>query len=222
MRAERPAFSGATGAGTANLRIGIPRVPYYDALDADVAQAIDEAHAVLGDLTASIRDIALPAIPDFSALLAESYAYHEAMLADRANHGQYDPVTLERLLAAGRVSTVGYIGARRELALVRHAIDTVFADVDVLVTPTAAGLPETIRNAQNPEEASGAERSVRNTVAFNLYGIPTISLPCGFSRSGLPIGMQISGPRLGEGPILALAHAYEQATEWHRRRPPLG
>ena len=85
----------------------------------------------------------------------------------------------------------------------------------------AQGLPEAIRDAENPAEASGAEPSVRNTVLFNLYGIPTISVPCGFSRSGLPIGLQISGPRLGEPGVLALAHAYEQATAWHRRRPAL-
>jgi aspartyl-tRNA(Asn)/glutamyl-tRNA(Gln) amidotransferase subunit A len=60
---------------------------------------------------------------------------------------------------------------------------------------------------------------IRNTVPFNALGIPTISIPCGFSRAGLPIGLQISGPRLGEVRVLALAHAYEQATEWHRRTP---
>jgi aspartyl-tRNA(Asn)/glutamyl-tRNA(Gln) amidotransferase subunit A len=82
-------------------------------------------------------------------------------------------------------------------------------------------LPEEIRNAQDPSEASGAERSVRNTFAFNIYGVPTISVPCGFSRKGLPIGLQISGPPIGEVSVLALAHAYEQSTEWHNRQPPV-
>ena len=91
----------------------------------------------------------------------------------------------------------------------------------MLVTPTTPGLPEPIRHAINPAEASGGEPALRNTFAFNIYGIPTISVPCGFSRSGLPIGIQISGPRLGEMAVLALAHAYEQATEWHKRQPPL-
>ena len=62
------------------------------------------------------------------------------------------------------------------------------------------------------------EVSARKTLPFNLYGIPTISVPCGFGSSGLPIGLQISGPSLGELDVLALAHAYEQATEWHERR----
>jgi aspartyl-tRNA(Asn)/glutamyl-tRNA(Gln) amidotransferase subunit A len=63
---------------------------------------------------------------------------------------------------------------------------------------------------------------IRNTLPFNAYGLPTISVPCGFTNSGLPIGLQITGPRLGEARVLALAHAFEQATEWHRREPDLG
>lgn len=158
------------------------------------------------------RDVTLPGVPDFSVLLAEAWVYHGPLLADPANAARYDPVTRERLLAAGRVPAADYIRARRELDLVRRAIAEVFTEVDLLVTPTAPGLPETIANAVNPAEASGAEPSVRNTAPFNLYGIPTISVPCGLSRSGLPIGLQISGPRLGEAKVLALVHAYEQAT----------
>jgi aspartyl-tRNA(Asn)/glutamyl-tRNA(Gln) amidotransferase subunit A len=62
---------------------------------------------------------------------------------------------------------------------------------------------------------------IRNTLPFNVLGIPTISVPCGFTRAGLPIGLQISAPRFEEGKVFALAHAYEQATEWHRREPAL-
>jgi aspartyl-tRNA(Asn)/glutamyl-tRNA(Gln) amidotransferase subunit A len=62
-------------------------------------------------------------------------------------------------------------------------------------------------------------RLIRNTVPFNSFGIPTISVPCGFSRAGLPIGLQITGPRLGEARVFALARAYEQATEWQRGEP---
>ena len=62
---------------------------------------------------------------------------------------------------------------------------------------------------------------IRNTLPFNVLGIPAISVPCGVTRAGLPVGLQITGPRLGEARVLALAHAYEQATDWHRREPPL-
>jgi aspartyl-tRNA(Asn)/glutamyl-tRNA(Gln) amidotransferase subunit A len=67
----------------------------------------------------------------------------------------------------------------------------------------------------------GVAPTLRNTQPFDIFGLPTISVPCGFSRGGLPIGLQISGPRLGESRVLALARAYEQATDWHRRTPSL-
>ena len=221
IRAPLPDLSGAARAATTALRLGAPRTPFFETLDPEVEAAVGAALEVLGGLAAGVRDVTLPAVPDFTPLLAESFAYHEPYLADAANHARYDPVTLARIEAAGRTRAADYIRARRALALARKAIAEVFTEVDLLVTPTAVALPERIDNAQNPAKASGAERSVRNTYPFNLFGIPAISIPCGLSTAGLPIGVQISGPRLGEMAVLALAHAYEQATEWHLRRPPL-
>ena len=220
-RVRIPDYTSALFRSPSRLRVGLPRDPYFASLEPDVATAIDDAIEVIRGLTADVRDVTLPPAPDFAVLLAEAYAYHRPYLDDPSVRGLYDPVTLERLLAAGTFTTVEYYEARRELALARNAIEAVFDDVDLLVTPTAPGLPEAIRDAQNPAEASGAEPSVRNTYPFNLYGIPTISVPCGFSRSGLPIGLQISGRAFGEVDVLTLAHAYEQATDWHRRKPPL-
>jgi len=221
IRAELPAYADSLQQSTDKLRLGIPQSPYYDRLDADVEKAVGVALEVLRKLTAETREITLPPHPNFPVLLAESTGYHKPYLADPARRRQYDPVTLARLDAAAEFSTADYVNTYRELLLARKAIDNVFEDVDLLVTPTTPGLPEPIRNAINPAEASGGEPSLRNTFAFNIYGIPTISIPCGFSRSGLPIGIQISGPRLGEMSVLALAHAYEQATGWHKKQPPL-
>jgi aspartyl-tRNA(Asn)/glutamyl-tRNA(Gln) amidotransferase subunit A len=216
IRVELPDYASALHRSTARLRLGIARSPYFEKLHADVAAAAGAAMEVLEGLTAEVRDVELPPMPEFPVILAEAYAYHERYLSDPANHRLYDSVTLERLLAAGEFSAANYIEARRELEIARHAIAEVFSDVDLIVTPTTPGLPEEIRNAENPSEASGAESSVRNTFAFNIFGIPTISVPCGFSRSGLPIGLQISGPPLGEVAVLALAHAYEQSTDWRK------
>jgi Amidase len=99
------------------------------------------------------------------------------------------------------------------------AIAVIFARVDLLVTPTTMSMPPTIASAT--ADPTSEISLIRNTVPFNVLGIPTISVPCGFSRAGLPIGLQITGPRLGEARVLALAHAYEQATEWHRRMPSI-
>ena len=103
----------------------------------------------------------------------------------------------------------------------RHEINDVFSEVDILVTPTSPGLPERIDQAINPSQANTAEQSTRNTAPFNLYGIPTISVPIGFSNSGLPIGLQISSANLGEEVMFSLAHAFQQATDWHTEYPTI-
>jgi aspartyl-tRNA(Asn)/glutamyl-tRNA(Gln) amidotransferase subunit A len=131
----------------------------------------------------------------------------------------YKPVTIERILSDGRVEAPAYIASRRGMLLGRRRIASLFERVDVVVTPTTMGPPVRIDAAlaNVPSEFN----MIRNTLPFNSYGLPTISVPCGFTSAGLPIGIQITGPRLGEARVLALAHAFEQATEWHRREPPL-
>lgn len=201
------------------LRLGLPRSPYFADLHPDVAAALDEALRVLQSLTASLQEVTLLPTPDFALLLAESYAWHEPLLADPDNHRHYDASTLERILAAGRTPVQDYIRAQQATRVLRQRSSEMFREVDILVTPTAPGLPEPIANAA-VAAANSAEPSVRNTAPFNLYGIPTIALPCGFSRDGLPIGLQLSAARFDEGRLLALAHAFQQATDWHRRSPP--
>ncbi len=89
--------------------------------------------------------------------------------------------------------------------------------------PAAATPPATPAAGANTETTATPPRSdpEENTRPFNGYGLPTITLPCGFSKAGMPIGLQISGPRFGEVNVFALAHAYQEATEWHKRQPPL-
>jgi aspartyl-tRNA(Asn)/glutamyl-tRNA(Gln) amidotransferase subunit A len=133
-------------------------------------------------------------------------------------------MTRRRLEGGAMVSTAAYISARRELDRLRRAIAMVFSTVDLLVTPTTPLLASTVDDAlKDPgtPPPGGVALSLRNTQPFDIYGIPSISIPCGFSRGGLPIGLEISGPRLGEPAVLALAHAYEQATEWHKHTPPV-
>ena len=204
-----------------SLRIGLPSGDYFPRLHPDTETAVNAALDVLNGITAGSQEVNLPEVPNFAPLLAESYAWHEDYLADQNNHALYDAVTLERLLAAGAVSTADYIRAQQDMIRARNLIADVFAEVDVLVTPTAPGLPERIDSAINPAQASGAEPSTRNTAPFNLYGIPTISVPIGFSADGLPIGLQISSARLREDVMFGLAHAFQQASTWHLQAPAL-
>ena len=98
-------------------------------------------------------------------------------------------------------------------------IKQVFSSVDVLVTPTIAVPPSTIDPI---EQSAGLDPSrTRNTWPFDVFGLPAISIPCGFTSSGLPIGLQIVGAPFAEATVLRVARAYEQATDWHTRRPAL-
>ena len=103
----------------------------------------------------------------------------------------------------------------------RRSVGSVFSNVDLLITPTSH-LPQiTIAEGAIPEipPPGAVPSSLRNTQPFDIFGLPTISVPCGFTREGMPIGLQITGPRFGESRVLALAHAYQQITDWHTRRP---
>jgi len=95
--------------------------------------------------------------------------------------------------------------------------------VDLLITPTIRKVAWSIEDELSRAANSRAGTPTPgNTRSLDDYGLPTITVPCGFSKSGLPIGLQISGPNLGERNVLALAHAFQSAGEWHKRRPTLG
>jgi aspartyl-tRNA(Asn)/glutamyl-tRNA(Gln) amidotransferase subunit A len=221
LAAAVPDYTVALRQKVSMLRLGTPRAVFYETLDPEIEQAVNEALQVLRRLTASIRDVELPAYRTLPVVGAEAYAFHAPYFTKTPE--LYQPATRRRLEAGAKVSAVAYIEGRRELERLRREVMTVFSAVDLLVTPTVPILPATIQEAvadPSTPPAGGVALSLRNTQPFDIYGLPSISVPCGFSRSGLPIGLEISGPRLGEPLVLALAHAYERATEWHRRTPP--
>jgi aspartyl-tRNA(Asn)/glutamyl-tRNA(Gln) amidotransferase subunit A len=107
-----------------------------------------------------------------------------------------------------------YVRARLQLDLLRREIKKAFTTVDLLAMPTLPSPPVLIAEATAPSAVS-----IRNTSPFDVLGLPAISVPCGFTTSGLPIGLQIVGAPFAESTVLALAHAYERETEWHKRHP---
>jgi aspartyl-tRNA(Asn)/glutamyl-tRNA(Gln) amidotransferase subunit A len=200
------------------LRLGIPRKVFYESLDPEIDTAVSRALEVLEQLVASVKDVTAPAYGALPILRAEAYSYHAPFLTKTPE--LYLPLTRRRLESGAAVTAAAYIEARRELDRLRRAVAEVFTTVDLLVTPTTPVLPATIAQADQPSATAGSSGpawALRNTQPFDFYGLPSISVPCGFSRSGMPIGLEISGPRLGEPLVLALAQAYEQATEWRRR-----
>jgi aspartyl-tRNA(Asn)/glutamyl-tRNA(Gln) amidotransferase subunit A len=218
---EHPAenYVAALSAPVKGLRVGVARAPFFDHLDADVAKAMDGALRTIATLTAGLTDVMLPTTRDVN-LNGEMYAYHEPLFTQMA--GRYQIPTRRNLQNGGDAKAADYIRGRWALDLVRRTIDDSFRDVDVVVLPTRRHTPRTVDAALEREETDKPRNpELENTGQFNVYGIPAISVPCGFTDAGLPVGLMIAGPRFSEGRVLALARAFEQATDWHTRRPPL-
>ena len=199
------------GQDTKQLRVGAPRRYFYDDLDREVAAAIESALVVIRTLVAQVRDVDLDVLTDRTVQSAESYAVHGENAAKTPE--LYQPETLRRIRSGADVSAAEYIRRRRELEEARRQIHDVFADVELLVTPTMPiPAPAIADLKQNPDALRPAELILlRNTRPFNVWGLPAISVPCGFTKSGLPIGLQIAGPHWREDLVLSLAHSYEQA-----------
>jgi aspartyl-tRNA(Asn)/glutamyl-tRNA(Gln) amidotransferase subunit A len=218
IEAEIPDYRAATRRQASQLRVGVARKFFFEGLDQDISGATEEALSLIKEITASMREVEVP-LTSKRVVSLEAYAWHLKFLQDETTRKLYQPRVLERLMKGAEVSASTYLEARRQQLQSRRDIDKVFEDVDVLVTPSCPVLPVGMKEGRSP--STPLALSLRNTAPFNANGIPTISMPCGFSREGLPIGLQISGPRLGETKMFALAHAYEQATSWHKRRVPL-
>jgi aspartyl-tRNA(Asn)/glutamyl-tRNA(Gln) amidotransferase subunit A len=180
---------------------------------------VAEALNVIKRLTTSVVDVQIPGGGLRSSGVyanvrgPEAYTYHAAFLAKSPD--KYQAPTRAALETFADTKAAVYAQARRDVDLLRREIPLTFSQVDVLVTPTMVAEPVLIAD-------SARDNSVdwRNTVPFNTFGLPAISVPCGVSRAGLPVGLQIVGPHFGESRVFALAHAFEQHFG-SRRRPSL-
>lgn len=199
------------------FRVGVPRKVFYDNLDADIERALDAALEVIRALTAGLKDVRLPPMPRLTVLRAEAFAMHAAHFEKTPE--LYKPVTRGYFQEDSKRTVATYIRDRREQDQLRRNTAPLFPEVDLLVTPSVVIPPPSIEDAL---KSVSTPFLTRNLGQFNTYGVSAMSVPCGFSRDGLPIGLQVIGKPFQEAQILALAYAYEQATDWHMRRPPLG
>ena len=230
MDAPLPDYTEQISASTSSLRIGLPRAYFYDELDPEIERAMETALTVVKRMTASQDDIAPLATdatysswtaPYGAIFTAEAYTYHKDYI--ERNPQLYQPATLKRLRVGSEVSAVKYIQSWREMEQIRRSILRVFEKVDVLITPTVRIPSFAIADLEVDLDTVRAREiaMLHNTRPLNLTGLPIISVPCGFTSKGLPIGMQIIGRPGDEATIIGLAYAYEQATEWHKREPDL-
>lgn len=199
------------------VRIGLPRKFYFEGLDAEVANAVEQAIGVLEAQGCESQEIALDMPTDRTLARAEAYAYHKEFV--RRTPELYQPATLGRIRAGEEITPQQIEASRHELQKQRREIAAIFEKADLLVTPTVPiPAPNVDELKQNPDLLRPRELVLlRNTFPFDVWGLPAISVPCGFTARGLPIGLQIAGPHWGEEKVLQLAYAYEQATTWHKR-----
>lgn len=201
------------------LRVGIPREHFFDGLDPEIAHALDCARRILLQLGSIEREVAVPGLTSTTLFRAETWALHR----ERASRAPelFQPETLRRLRAGSALDEATRVEELRQLADLRGSTGALFAHVDVIVTPTTVVLPFRVAGTSGESDGLRVRELVtlQNTRPFNILGLPTISIPCGFSADGLPIGMQVTGAPGAEATVLQVAHAYQGVTRWHFCRP---
>ncbi len=217
------------GDGVEGLRIGVSRPYFFDRVHPEVQEAVEVA---LGELTQLGATVVAAPWPEAAAARAcalvisraEATSVHEATLRDA--EGIIGPDLRQWLLTGRHVSATDYLRAVRARMVARDSVARLFAShrLDALVTPTlpAVAVPAdrlVVEHPEGPEPLASAY--TRLTMPFNATGQPALSVPCGFDRSGLPIGLQLVGRPFAEATLCRLGHAYEQATSWYRYLPPI-
>ena len=211
------------------LRIGWPREYFFERVDEEVKEAIGAAAKCLQKLGARIEEVSLPHLeeasePSTQIALAEALEYHERQGYFPARAADYGVDVRKRLELGSAVRAVDYLCAQQSRERLRADFRAAFERVDAIL---AAAVPiPAPRIGADSVMINGESHSVRGALVranrpANFTGFPAISVPCGFTRAGLPIGLAIHGPEWGEANLLRIALLYEQTTEWHTRRPPL-
>ena len=196
-------------------------------IDPEVKEATFDAARVLEGLGASVDEVSIPVLEHSLAIsgtisATEAAEIHLEHLRHRAD--DIGPDVRARLEAAAMTPATDYIKAQRARTVFNQEIAKTLNRFEILLAPTVPigapkiGEPE-VRVGETVEPALSL--LARLTRPFNVCGVPTISVPCGFTSSGMPIGLQLAGRLFDEATVLRVAHAYEQATDWHTRRPPI-
>ena len=220
-----PDFTAEIGRDVAGLRIGLPRHQYAGMCEPAVEKAFDEAVSVLRSLGAVPVEVEMPrvrytGVASSTIMSAEVTAAHARWILQRGD--EYGDDVRARTEAGFVVNSVDYIRAQRLRRWIAEEVAALFQQVDVLACPTTPQVATPISGglaALNDPGAVIADGPFNLLRLFALIGIPAVSIPCGFSPDGLPVGLSIAGRAYDETTVLRAASAYERATDWHRRRP---
>jgi aspartyl-tRNA(Asn)/glutamyl-tRNA(Gln) amidotransferase subunit A len=207
--------------GIAGLRIGVPRNHYLEGGSPDVVAAFHAAVAKLEDLGAKVVDVTVAGVEEIQdeasvMIFSDACELHADRLGDEAKWGA---MTLERLKVGLRYTGADYARAMRTKEIWRRTLARLFRDIDVLASPTVVDDPPLIEDGQSLLEAT--QSVARNTYCGSFAGVPGISVPNGVSGRGLPLALQLEAAWWNEPLLLRAGHAYQQATDWHHKRPNL-
>jgi aspartyl-tRNA(Asn)/glutamyl-tRNA(Gln) amidotransferase subunit A len=224
-RAAVPNYSADLGKPLHGLRLGVPGEWFFASLEPAVAKALDTAIAKLIELGCERTNVELPHMDEAlgahrAIIFPEAASYHEPFLRERADKYGDD---IRPLLEGGLLlPAADYLKGQRARRVIRAAWAKVFEPIDFLVSP-ASPITASRFGEQTAKLPRGERPLVRAyldvTLPFNLSGQPAMSIPCGFSAAGMPIGLQLVGKPFAESMLLRVAHQYQQATDWHRRMP---
>ena len=209
------------GDGIEGVRIGLARNFFFDGLDGEVEAAVRAGAGTLEALGAQLVDVTLPGAETaqrWTTIMAyaDACAYHRERLD--AGPGALSEAVYERMIMGRDFSAVDYSQAMRGREAWRRALADMFETVDLLLAPTTPRPAPPIADDRSLHRAT--QDATRFTYGGALASIPGLSVPCGFSAGGLPIGMMLEGAWGAEPLLLRVGHAYQQATDWHLRRAP--
>jgi aspartyl-tRNA(Asn)/glutamyl-tRNA(Gln) amidotransferase subunit A len=220
-----PNYMAATNGSIKGLKIGVPSAFYVDDLDSEVARVVDETIAVLKKEGAEIVQVELPDQRQLTAacqlvLAAEAAAFHKRWMIERPQ--DYGPQVLMRLQNGLAVPAVSYLEAIRWRGPALAAYLAAVAGTDAVLAPVAPVPAPTIAESDvgnSPDAEAVIQRLTRFTRPVNYLGLPSLSIPSGFARSGLPVGMQLIGRSFDEAMLLRIGAAFQRATDFHAQVP---
>jgi aspartyl-tRNA(Asn)/glutamyl-tRNA(Gln) amidotransferase subunit A len=227
-RATTTLIGGPEGSSTLSLQgltLGVPQEAFVAPLDPEVRTAWRTALLVLKEEGAEVVDVELPRA---TMEMYRTIQMPEASLAHMQkgwlseHRDDYTDLTLQRLLQGQQIPAVDYLHALHQRRIFSNSMRSVLQRVNALVLPTLPIPAIPIEQAHQEISIDGVSENatvalLRLTMPFNLAGLPAVSFPCGFTASGLPIGLQVAGKPFEESTLLRIAHAYQQITDWHRR-----
>ena len=216
-----PDYAASLAGGVEGLRIGVPRHYFFSddpRINRDTLVAAEAALGVLEGLGAIVEEVVVPMLEHVGAahpvlMLSEAYAYHQQNLRDRPE--DFGDMSRSRFLTGGLFTGGDYVQAQRVRSVLNREFANVLQRVDLIATPTMSNPPGRFDEV----DLMGNSRRPSFTSPFNMTGMPAISVPCGFTPAGLPVGLQLAGKNFDEPTVLRAAYAYQQAAEWHERRP---